>query len=938
MRAQSRLFCGLVLLAAVSIVGCQQYINFPAPILLSMSPNTAVAGQPAITVTLTGKNFTPSSTVGWNSSDCQNLTFVPTYDAPTGDLSVLVPSSCIASPGQAYVNVSTPQPGGGVTISLVFQITPNPSTVPDITGFSPQTVTVGTQGLVLTIAGKNFVEQSTVMVNGQARGTTFQSSTSVQVDLTTGDLANAGTLQIAVYNPPPGGGASNNMGFNVDNPVPTLSGLAPSSVLAGNSGVSLQLTGTNFVPTSAAWINGSKRTTAFSSATQLNVTLNAGDLAQGGLALVQVQNPGPGGGASNTVTFPINPTDSTGLPVLVDYGYDGTQANNGICGTATACASGTPSLSTAGPSVSTTGQYVAFASNSTNLLQNQSNAASAIFVRNTCLSSSSATSGSSACTPTTLLVDLGVDGAMPNGPAYQPSIDSAGAHVAYTSTATNLVSNAVVDGSTEQVYWQPTCVSGSTSNGCTTSTSVGTAALVSVAPDGVTPGNGDSYDPVISPDGAYVAFVSLATNLVSGVTVDGVTPQVYVRATCNQTTSSAGGCTPTTYLVSTQDGSSPPIAGNGPSSSPSISNQGLFVSFTSEAKNLLHPAQGGGNSEFDGTPEVFERSTCITTLGTVGGTCVPSTLLISGQDQVTPADGPSIESSVSQDGRYVAFASSAQNLIPGIGPTQQIYLSDTCEGVAVTTPPTCTPSLSLVSTPDTFTVPSSAPPPATPTPGNALSEDPSINGCVTSTSVTISCGTGQFVAFATKATNLGANVQNGVENVFVRNTCNGVSTSTTSSLPTCVAYTFLASQPLGAQASPANGDSIVPALSGDGHIVSFLSSAGNLVTNDTNGIPDAFIAQAAPAVNLTVAVQGTGSGQVTDSLSAITCVLTTGTQSGACSANYTYGTSVTLTATASSGYSFTGWGGAVSTTQCPSDVDTCTVSLVEATNVTASFK
>ncbi|MGH9718367.1 MAG: InlB B-repeat-containing protein [Candidatus Acidiferrales bacterium] len=931
LRVKYRLCCGLVFAAlAVCLAGCQEQINFPTPSLISISPAEIQAGEPTFSLTLTGKGFTPSSSVSWNSSNCPNVTLVSTYDGATGQLIGQVPATCTQSPGKAYVSVSTPQPGGGTTSSLTFSINPNPSAVPEITGLSPTSVAAETAGLALTITGKDFVSQSTVMVNGAAVGTTYTNSTSLQASLAAGNLATAGTLQITVYNPPPDGGASNTFGFNVNNPVPALASLSPTSALAGSASASLVVTGANFVSNSTILIDGAPRTTAFASGTQVSATLSAGDLAQGSIAQVQVVNPGPGGGSSNALTFAINPTDSAGLPDLVDYGYDGTQANKGICGTAAACASGgVLSLSNAGPSVTTTGEYVAFASDSTNLLENQANSANAIFVRDTCLSATSSAGGSSGCVPDTLLVNRGVNGAMPNGPAEQPSIDSAGAHVAYTSTATNMVSYASVDGSTRQVYWQLTCLSGTTSTGCSSTVSTPTAALVSIAPDGVTPGNGDSYDPVISSDGEYVAFVSLATNLVSGVTVDGVTPQVYVRNTCNVIPPALGSCTPTTYLVSTQDGSVPPVAGNGLSSNPSIANEGLYVSFTSDATNLLHSVGGGNsNSQFDGTPEVFERSTCVTSLGAVGGTCVPSTKLISSPDQVTPADGASSESSISQDGRFVAFASSAQNLIPGIGPTQQVYVSDTCAGVAVTTPPACAPSLNLVSTPDGVTA------------ANAIAEYPSINGCITSTLVTVSCGTGQFIAFATRATNMGPNVQNGVENIFTRNTCQGVTatTTTTTTTPDCVTYTFLASQPQGAQVSPANGDSILPTLSGDGHIVSFLSSAGNLTPDDTNGIPDAFIAGAAPSVNLTVSLQGTGSGAVTDSQSSLSCLLTTGTQTGTCSANYLYGTSVTLTATAATGYTFTGWGGSVTSTACPSTTDTCTVGLIIATNVTATFK
>jgi len=75
---------------------------------------------------------------------------------------------------------------------------------------------------------------------------------------------------------------------------------------------------------------------------------------------------------------------------------------------------------------------------------------------------------------------------------------------------------------------------------------------------------------------------------------------------------------------------------------------------------------------------------------------------------------------------------------------------------------------------------------------------------------------------------------NGVENVFVRNTCLGV-------IPTCTTGVVLASISSGTGASPANGGSLVPSLSADGHTVSFLSTASNLVARDTNALEDIFL-------------------------------------------------------------------------------------------------
>ena len=61
---------------------------------------------------------------------------------------------------------------------------------------------------------------------------------------------------------------------------------------------------------------------------------------------------------------------------------------------------------------------------------------------------------------------------------------------------------------------------------------------------------------------------------------------------------------------------------------------------------------------------------------------------------------------------------------------------------------------------------------------------------------------------------------------------------------------------------------------------------------------------------LTVALQGTGAGSVTDDLGAISCNQANGDTTGTCTANYTTGAMVTLTETPTSGAIFNGWGGA----------------------------
>ena len=804
---------------AVALTGCQQIINYPSPTITTISPTSISAGQPTSTLTVTGYNFTPASTVNWSSSPLVAI-FVN-----TNTLTAQIPAGLIQNPGTANITVTTPQPGGGTTLALTFVINPVTSPTPQITSTSPSSAIAGTGDVLLTIKGTNFVTQSVVNLGNVALPTNFISSSFLEVSLPATSVESAGVLELTVVNPAspsPGGGSSNLYSFSVNNPVPGIVSLSPTSVAAGAGITSVTVTGTGIVSNSVVLINGAPRPTLATGATSASVQLAAGDFVTGGIDQIQVSNPGPGGGVSNAVEFAVDPTTTAGLPVLVDYAFDGTQANAGICGGAINCSSGALGLTlgTSGPSVSTTGDLVVFASVSSNLVANLTTSGSQIFVHDTCLGST--------CNPSTFIVSVAADGTAPNGPSSEPSTDGAGDHAAYTSLATNIVNYVSVTPGVRQVYWQPVCTTGATttsttttttttsgtvtacatSSSTTTGTSVGGGVLVSLGADG-NPGNGDSYNPVISPDGQFVAFVSLATNLVSGVAVDGITPQVYLRTLCSGTTpltppSTSTTCAPTTYLVSSPDGVMP---GNGASSHPSIGNLGTYVSFVSTANNL-----GFSNPSTPHAQEIFEQNEC--QLATTG--CVPIMTLISTGDGTSLAGGVNSQPSMSYDGRFVAFASTAANLGVATSGIQQIYVRDTCIDATVTTT-TCIPSTYLVSTPNGTS------------PGNGLSENPSIN--------LNSSGSGQFVAFASQASNLSTNTANGVENIFIRNTCNTLIATGTA----CVATTVVASHATGTSPPAANGNSVAPAISSDGHTVAFISFASDLVPLDTNGIEDIFL-------------------------------------------------------------------------------------------------
>jgi hypothetical protein len=121
---------------------------------------------------------------------------------------------------------------------------------------------------------------------------------------------------------------------------------------------------------------------------------------------------------------------------------------------------------------------------------------------------------------------------------------------------------------------------------------------------------------------------------------------------------------------------------------PSISATGRYVAFQSNATNLAPgPASG--------FQEIYERDTCV---GAPPG-CVPSTIRITVTYEGSPVNGHSRHSAISADGRFVAFDSSATNILPNSGVCGSqpglscVYVRDTC----VSAPLGCSPNTFPVS-------------------------------------------------------------------------------------------------------------------------------------------------------------------------------------------------------------------------------------------------
>ena len=276
-----------------------------------------------------------------------------------------------------------------------------------------------------------------------------------------------------------------------------------------------------------------------------------------------------------------------------------------------------------------------------------------------CPSSGGGGGGTSALAVSTTAADFGV---VDN--AYTSTLATTGGTAPFTWTVfggvlpnglflnagTGVVSGTPDTAGNSTVDFTVTDSTGQTANGSVLFAIHPRTDRVSVDGSG-TAGNGASSTPSINGDGSLVAFVSLSTNFVTGVSGS----QIYVH---NRQTNEI-------ELVSRDNNASVVTEGIGVSNAPTLSANGDFVAFVSLATNLLAP---GAPVPAGQQIYVRDRQTGLTSLVSVDNNVAPN-----------PGNGVSSAPSISADGRYVAFVSLATDLLaPGVPAVagQQIYIRD----------------------------------------------------------------------------------------------------------------------------------------------------------------------------------------------------------------------------------------------------------------------
>jgi len=577
--------------------------------------------------------------------------------------------------------------------------------------------------------------------------------------------------------------------------------LSPSNITAGSPSFTLTINGSPFVAqTYVTWNNQKLVTTDIDDSAgdvvAVSAAVPASLVATAGNAVVQTHNPFSGAGnngLSNPLTFLITPTtppnptpllqsvtpnnaamtsSAAGTFILTLAGSDFLIANGTTPGAMVCWQPPTPQTTppTTTPPAQVLLTPVAPAASSTQITVTGSNSllntagAALLIVLNPPFTGTPCTTNSGGISSASVAFTIFTPNPVPTLTSISPNSIAAGSQSSFTLAVagTNFLTN-IDPTQASTVFWNA---------GGATGTFTALATLSSPAPT------------------SSAISVTVPASLVAAQG----TASVLVQNPPSRSASTGGGGGKSNSLPFTIGPAAAVVKAQAAAEeTPAVSADGRYVAYTA--------LQGQYAT-------VFFHDTC----QSAASSCQPKTSVVSVGPEGAAADEDSHSPSMSADGRYVAFASAATNLLatnnstassaaPSAG--RQIYLRDTCTGA----PASCVPSTELVSTDPT---------------GQLVGTE----GILPSVSAS-----GRFVAFvavtlsksptASSAQNSSAS-NSGYRQVFVRDTCLGVS-------PCTPKTTRISLQPGdGTESAPATATPAGPALSGDAKKIA-LSGGGSAV-------------------------------------------------------------------------------------------------------------
>ena len=271
-----------------------QITPHPAPMILTLNPNTVVAGASDTVVTITGANFTNGSVVQWNGIP------LATGFVSATSLTATIPAADLAAATTAAVTVT--DPSYGPSAAVPFTVT---ARTPVAASLSPSSASSGDAGFTLTVNGANFQAGSVVTWGGSALSTTFVSSSRLTAAVPASCIAGAASVSVTVRTPMSGASAiTAALAFTVSAAAPVLTSLSPATKAAGSASFLLIVSGAKLTRSVVINWNGVPLPTGIFSSTVLTAQISADKIASAGTAVVTLTNPGAKA-PSNALSFQI---------------------------------------------------------------------------------------------------------------------------------------------------------------------------------------------------------------------------------------------------------------------------------------------------------------------------------------------------------------------------------------------------------------------------------------------------------------------------------------------------------------------------------------------------------------------------------------------------------------------------------------------------------
>jgi hypothetical protein len=478
--------------AIFAVIGCNDYGNtFQVPTgasISSLSPSNITAGSPQFTLTVVGNGFVAKTVVQWNGQTIATQVQTDSSGNVLG-ITATVPASLVAKPGTAFVNTLSPHSGAGtngLSNPLAFIINPPGNPLPTVSSISPTCAVAGSAAFSLTVTGTNFVMNADATQASQVlwgaggsqttlTGTSVTSATQIQTTVSGALVANAGTANVSVFNPPAAQAGSGNGGGGTSPTSLAFTIAAACPAAAARTAAAVQTVGEE---TPAVSADG--RFVAYTAAQEAHVQVFVRDTCQGATGACQART------------------------ILVSSATDGTAGND----------------DSRSPSMSADGRYVAFSSAATNLLaEAPSSAGRQVYLRDTC-------SGADAsCAPSTQLISTDPQGALVGTEAILPSVSASGRFVAFIavtpshakSAASTKSASASSNSGFRQVFVRDTCLA---ATHCTPKTNrislqPGDSPVTDAKPPG--PALSGSGEHVAIPDAKTATIFHQATAVDDGV-------------------------------------------------------------------------------------------------------------------------------------------------------------------------------------------------------------------------------------------------------------------------------------------------------------------------------------------------------------------------------------------------------------------------------------